>query len=210
MNRRSLFASFFKLILVAMPFSSRLLKAFAPSLTEKFVLIYDSRLPRLFSDRLIDKADAILRSWDSRWMDKLVRLDIATQSQAVNAFIVKYGANTKTVPSPILVAVPENFVEEGEVALWTTELINARDKNEIVCYPISSNWWSVEGDWNPSIKKVRDHLFKSPNHKDGVFVMDWLMQLQFEELQSLHSDHHREMTKKGMVQWHLVNYTCPR
>ena len=102
----------------------------------------------------------------------------------------------------------------GEVEIWSHRWLDYYDRkdeddDEVECYPVSGGWWSVDGDWDPSWQKVRDHLFESPNHEDGEFE-DWFLdQLKLEELQSLHSDHHREMIQRGQVHWDYVNVECP-
>lgn len=216
MTRRELIIMAGKLGLLAVPFSSKgvraLMKGNSESGVSRFVLIYDSTAVSAIDYRkLLDKASPYLSSQDPAWLKKLTILDQSTQRNEIQSFMVKHGRNTEKLTGPVLIAVPETEDFEGEVEIWNEDWLRAKESRYTdACYPISGGWWSVEGDWNPSITKVRNHLYKSPNHKGGKFELPWLELLKFEELQSLHSDHHREMTKKGKVYWANVNKECPQ
>ena len=57
-------------------------------------------------------------------------------------------------------------------------------------YPIRSGWWTGMSSYK--------HLLTGIHA--GNFNENWLKSLSYEELQSLHSDHH-----EGKVKWHYVN-----
>lgn len=202
-----------KALLLALIFPRRSLTALAqfsvPKRGRKWVLIFDSLSNASYSD-LISRADTQISRRDPQWKKHLVLLDSRNNAHEVSSFIKQYGPNTKQIVYPVLVRVPDGVPGMVEVEIWSPAWLNASYRNfEDACYPISSGWWSVDGDWNPSIKKVRDHLYRSPNHTGGKFQSEWLELLKFEELQSLHSDHHREMTHDGTVLWKSVNAECP-
>lgn len=132
--------------------------------------------------------------------------DLNVNSDEITRFMAKYANGAEPPRLPILVAVPASG---KEVEIWNLDWLKHAERAD-VCYPVSGGWWSVDGDWNPSLKKVKNHLYESPNHEGGNFFLLWLDQLNFEELQSLHSDHHREMTNEGSVNWKKVNRECPR
>src|SRR5690606_26745790 len=107
------------------------------------------------------------------------------------AFMERYGRNTRALSGTTLVFVPAT--DSKEVELWTPGLVTYKETLTDACYPVSGGWWSVEGDWNPTRRKVIRHLLESENHNFVPFEADWVRLLTFEELQSVHSDHHREM-----------------
>ena len=212
MNRRTALELLLKSLVLATPFSSKIIRAAtqdADISNIKSVLIFDSTSASDYA-RLVEKAGAYLSQQDPHWRSKLVYWDIRADSQKIAAFISKYGPNTKAVNWPILIVVPENYDTELEVETWTLSWLRHEEgRIEDACYPVSGGWWSVDGDFNPSIQKVRSHCFESPNHTGGKFQLPWLSLLKYEELMSLHSDHHREMVKKGKVYWKNVNVECP-
>ncbi len=177
------------------------------SSSARFVLIYDSRSSRsAFCERLVAAAGSFLIRRDPNWLENLRRLDIRQDFSHVRSLLKTYGPETTNLNLPLLLALPQDT--ESDVEYWNLGWLKARDASQ-GCYPISPNWWSVDGDFDPTLEKVLTHLYKSPNHTGGYFRLDWLEQLKFEELQSLHSDHHREMIEKGKVPWKLVNQLCP-
>lgn len=200
-------------MLLAPPFSSRLVHALttgrAPSRVG-WVLIWDSTsLSAKTHERLIEKAAPFLSQQDPNWFQQLVTWDTRANTREIAAFTARYGRNTRHFAYPILFSIPHWKSGTPEVETWTLQWLESAGRFYDGCYPISGGWWSVDGDWNPSIKKVHDHLYKSPNHTDGHFQVAWLDLLKFEELQSLHSDHHREMVGDGKVIWKNVNAECP-
>ncbi len=65
-------------------------------------------------------------------------------------------------------------------------------------YPTRSGWWSVDDEWQPSEQYLRDHLIEGPEHADR-YDTDWLYELTYAEMMSLHSDAH-----ENRVQWDYV------
>lgn len=214
MDRRTLLKNIYKFCLLASPFGSRLLRGSGSSLVDDLeptlVLIHDStsltETYRPFLDRLAPYLDKHYPEWPLQ----LALWDRKVDSKAIRSLLNKYGKNTRELKLPVLINIPDSIESDGEVELWSPEWLDTLERRAMdACYPISGGWWSVEGDWNPSISKVRNHVNKSPNHSGGKFNIAWLDLLNFEELQSLHSDHHREMTNKGKVHWKNVNTVCP-
>lgn len=209
MNRRNALKLMAKLIFLTNPLFSRLggaLERHGNETETSLVLIYDSRHPSTSTyHALLDMAGPTLEARDAEWRNNLTLWDARFDTEKINAFVARYGRGTKAISYPILVSISDP--DEEEVEVWTSEWMREYEKKK-PCYPISGGWWSVDGDWSPSIQKVRTHLFKSPNHTDGEFDGGWLNVLSFEELQSVHSDHHREMTGTGKVHWNNVN-KCP-
>jgi hypothetical protein len=63
-------------------------------------------------------------------------------------------------------------------------------------YPVRGSWWT-------GCKNYKHFLTKSHS---GKFNEDWLKKLSWEELQSLHSDHHEELRYgRAKVKWEFVN-----
>lgn len=218
MNRREMIKVFGKIGILVSPFCAKLVHA----ATKKdlnasghsdfsgpsFVLIYDSLSSASLDYRkLLGAANPHLLSRDSDWQSKLAIWDVQVHKKEIHAFVQKFGRNTTSVNYPILISVPASTDMEIEVETWTSDWLNYKAIVD-ACYPISGGWWSVEGDWNPTTAKVRDHIYRSPNHTGGRFELPWLKLLKFEELQSLHSDHHREMINEGQVYWTNVNKEC--
>jgi len=204
MNRRDALKVLGNAVLFAAPFFSRIVQAFSAVAPARFVLIHDSSPGS--GDRLLECAAASLDHHDPSWRQKLLVWDVRADGEKVRAFVARYGRGTSSFQWPIVVAVPESSEAHPEVELWTLDWLRVNFHD--ACYPISDGWWSVEGDWNPTLKKVRVHLLESPNHTDGKFERAWLEMLKIEEAQSLHSDHHREMIKQGKVYWKNVNAEC--
>jgi hypothetical protein len=182
------------------------------SRTTRLVFISGKEIAR--SSSFLTAMDAILSPHLSAWRTALTVFDPDRDAVAIGRLLSIYGPNTKLDGAPILVRLPNAEVGEfDEVETWTEEWIAAATNKDLTngCYPVDppNSWWSVEGDWRPSIEKVRRHLFLSPNHTSGEFTQEWLNLLEFAELQSLHSDHHREMTGQGEVIWDNVNAECP-
>jgi len=188
-------------------------------LGHRVVFIYDSACTECPDYRtLVKKAFKKLIAKNPQWNKKLTVWDTQADSKKVQNFIRVYGKGTKEITLPILVAVTDTSVErrlEPEcgtpLEAWTLEWLlkgkgnqpegKLREKGR---YPVSGGWWSVEGDWNPSPAKIRRHLIQAPNH-DRKFESWWLDLLVYEELQSVHSDHHREQVGSGKVHWDYVN-----
>lgn len=212
MNRRTALKLMGKLGLLSLPFGSRVAKALGGTEWNweepDLVLITDtSAFPHQDLQALLLAAEPVLENERPDWRRSLVVWDIRSDAAAVRRFLAHHAPNTENLLLPVLVSVPE--LGADEVQLWTMDWMRSRAERETgKCYPISGNWWSVDGDWNPTVSKVKDHLFKSPNHKGGKFELPWLELLKLAELQSLHSDHHREMTGEGKVHWGVVN-CCP-
>jgi hypothetical protein len=171
----------------------------------------------LFYSGQKSQAENFLKKVGSRVVISDVRfVNVETDPQVFEKIKSIYGPNTTAISFPILVAVPSLLDFHGEVEVWNNEWVtyaeNLENDDAIVdaCYPISGGWWSVEGDWNPTEAKVRWHLFESPNHSDAEFKEEWLKLLTRPELQSIHSDHHREMINQGEVHWNHVNSECPK
>ena len=144
-------------------------------------------------------------------------IDRTRDSGALHNLKKRVQFDENTLPDLIVLRIPsanKTLIAdlETEIEYWTQDWLSYKYRKDYVdtCYPVSDGWWSVEGDFKPTIKKVRKHLFESPNHTGGHFELDYLMLLTFEELQSLHSDHHREMIDQGHVAWEQVNHECPR
>lgn len=173
----------------------------------KFILIHDS--DERGTAALIERANAYLSPRDSRWWNKVVSWHLERDSSNVRKFLRRYAYATKTFQWPLLVVVPGDAFLIDEVEVFSVEWLRAEASFEKACYPISGGWWSVDGDFHPTIEKVRKHVFEAQMHKDGKFLLEWLELLKFEEIQSLHSDHHREMIKQGKVHWKNVNAECP-
>jgi len=194
-NRRSLLKLFGSVAVLGTPFLSRLARALE---NPRYVLIYESSRE---SYRNLLARSGVNPAQVTCW-------ELRADREKIRRFVSQYGPNTQTFSWPILVAVPE--MPGAEVEYWDLTWLNARRENfSDACYPISGSWWSVDGDWHPTKEKVADHLFTSPNHTGGKFEDSWLELLALEELQSLHSDHHREMTHQGKVAWTHVNQECP-
>lgn len=213
MKRRTLLKMFCQASVLAIPITTKVARAFDDKVqsqgSESLVLIYDSRASIEYTS-LLDGAAPYLNAIDSNWQARLTIWDTQFHKDQIESFMGKYGRNTTPFVGPIIVSVPKNSESDIEVELWNLDWLRAKEDRYVdACYPISGGWWSVDGDWNPSISKVRNHCFKSPNHKGGKFQLPWLDLLKFEELQSLHSDHHREMIKQGKVYWKNVNAECP-
>ena len=174
----------------------------------KLVLIHDSgSLTFPTYSELIEKAAPHLEIRKPDWRKQLVVWDVQFDYSEIRAFVRKYGQNTNDFSWPTLVSVPDT--SRTEVEIWTADWLKDLERRKVEpCYPVSGGWWSVDGDWNPSIEKVRNHLYKSPNHTEAKFELYWLSLLKFEEIQSLHSDHHREMVGEGKVAWKKVTEGC--
>lgn len=213
MKRRKFLNTFGKFTVVTPPIlNSNLLLGGSTkthSSQEKYFLIYDksSEMERNTARLLVIAAFQSSKNHESM-KNSLVELDSTVQKSELESLARKYGPATQEILFPVLIYVPHPDAEDVEV--WDERWLNWSSKAlEDACYPISGGWWSVEGDWNPSKQKVRRHLFESMNHTSGHFTAEYLDLLSFEELQSLHSDHHREMTDRGMVHWKYVNSECP-
>jgi|GEM_PF-5462578 len=83
--------------------------------------------------------------------------------------------------------------------------------SEIDCgefgYPVRSanKWWSVLGDRNPSKDKIIEHILNHENHVEQIKLeehREWIKELEFPALMSLHSDLHEE--EKGSVFWECI------
>ncbi len=212
MNRRTAIKRLCKMALLSFPLASRLAHALSRRSGDVFepqlVLLTDSKhVSHEDLQALLDAAEGSLQEEDFNWRRNLVVLDIRANAEAAGKFISRHGGNTGNLIFPLLVLVPEDGADE--VQLWSASWLRSRRNPAAAkCYPVSGSWWSVDGDWNPSVSKVKTHLFKSPNHTGGKFELSWLELLKLDELQSLHSDHHREMTGAGKVHWAVVN-CCP-
>jgi hypothetical protein len=201
MDRRRLLTLFGMAGLSVLPRPRRLFAGSKSARARSFLIVAEDRSA---ADRLWRGAS------EAGQVDSaLTVLDCHRDRDAVAALLRRFGPNTQRLPAPILVRVDDTH--SGEAMVWTTEWLDAWQNNHIkdACYPISGNWWSVDGDWNPTREIVRDHLFTSMNHVDGHFEYEWLDLLTLEELQSIHSDHHREMAGDGTVYWDQVNAECP-
>ena len=149
------------------------------------------------------------------WHKNLSILDIHKDKAKVQNLIAHYGSNTTKFNWPIMIAVPEDKRRVQDVELWNLDWLDQisqqQVRKDLACYPIrNGSYWSVEGDWNPTKEKVKNHLFKSPNHVSGKFEDHWLKELNHMELQSIHSDHHDEMANRmHSVKWPYVNVECP-
>ena len=62
-------------------------------------------------------------------------------------------------------------------------------------YPVRNSWWTGCSSWR--------HLTTGPHA--GKFDPAYLQKLSWEELQSLHSDHHEQLRGRGSVKWSYVN-----
>jgi hypothetical protein len=138
---------------------------------------------------------------------KVIRLE--ESPQVYHGALKRFALGTESLPEIFLFKIDD--VDTGSHPYWDQHWISyAEDKvYNRGCYPISDSWWSVEGNFNPSLKKVQTHLLKSPNHTGGHFDENYVLSLKFAEAQSLHSDHHREMIHEGHVAWNYVNHSCP-
>lgn len=212
MNRRAALKLLCKLGFFSLPILSRAAKAMGLREDEwidpDLVLIVDSDPAKAeLHPLVVAAAEASLDADEPDWRARLTVWNARSDAKQVKAFLSRYGANTTALPLPVLVSVPAWDAEE--VRVWSPEWLGEYEKKAPgKCYPISGHWWSVDGDWHPTREKVKTHLFESPNHTGGQFELTWLEQLVFAELQSLHSDHHREMTHHGKVHWDKVNH-CP-
>lgn len=56
-------------------------------------------------------------------------------------------------------------------------------------YPVHRQRFNIEGDWNPTLEKLVQHLLTNSNHQ-GKWDATWLAQLNRAELLSLHDDDH--------------------
>jgi hypothetical protein len=174
----------------------------------RYIMI--SRSADAVAAKFVAEVGGYIARRDQSWSGRLERLTIDRDIDAVTSILNQYGPQTEVVEWPIIAAIPPNHTAGDEVEIWSLEWLNAAEEAITdACYPISGGWWSVEGDWNPTAEKVRKHLFESPNHTEGHFVREWLDLLNRSELQSIHSDHHREMTGQGQVHWQHVNGECP-
>lgn len=197
MNRREMI----KFLVGGLFCSSRILEA---SVLPGVLLIYDSWSSFDYM-RLVNAAGLSIED-----NNELVKWDVRSDPDEIRNFVSIYGRGTSNFSWPVLISVPDFFGDDVQV--WNLEWLKEHEKKITKgCYPICSScsWWSVEGDWNPSAKKVRRHLHDSPNHKSGHFQMEWLGLLKLDELHSLHSDHHREIIGEGKVVWKDVNAECP-
>ncbi len=207
MNRRKLIKNFGKSgMLAALTFTT---KASGHPNGRNFVFFSGDREG---AERFL--TNVVGRSKARRFGNDILFVDVNKERELFAKLKNIYGANTQSVNFPLLISVPPLREFQGEVEVWTKEwLLHTSLQNEDPitdgCYPISGGWWSVEGDWNPTANKVRKHLFESPNHTDGEFTNAWLESLTRPELQSVHSDHHREMINDGEVHWDHVNVECP-
>lgn len=142
-------------------------------------------------------------------VDEIIVIDSSQQPEAFASMMETFGPNTKDVPELLLFKVGDQ--REQCHPYWDQHWIQFVEEKFAArgCYPVSGSWWSVEGDFQPTLKKVQTHLLKSPNHTGGHFGEDYILSLRFGEAQSLHSDHHREMIHEGQVFWDYVNKACP-
>lgn len=162
------------------------------------------------AERFANEIGPYIAQRDPIWMTRLEVLSLASDYEAVASLLKTYGPQTEAVEWPIIVAIPQGHMAGDDIELWSSEWLRfAKDQIVDACYPVSGGWWSVNGDWNPTAAKVRNHLFESPNHTEGHFTEEWLDLLNRSELQSIHSDHHREMIGQGEVHWQHVNAECP-
>jgi hypothetical protein len=181
--------------------------------TVKLVLIFDSAAGDQDRVReLLTAATPSLTERNSAWANELRIWDIQVHRREIAAFVGEYGPNTQEFRWPVLLRVPDDFAAAiREVELWNLDWLDYRSLKIDGCYPVSDSrsWWSVEGNWNPTVQICCDHLLGSPNHTGGNFEAPWLESLTFGEIQSLHSDHHWEMIGRGRVIWDRVNVECP-
>jgi len=75
------------------------------------------------------------------------------------------------------------------------DILEAKD----IGYPVRGNYWSVGSNWSPSRSQVEYHLLYSSQHA-GKFSRSYLAQLDWRELQSLHSDDHENRVKWASVE----------
>lgn len=198
MTRRSLLKWLGNLALLGAPFASRLAGALTEGRPIEYLLLHD---PDAGDYRPFLRHVGVNPTLVTKW-------DIRKDHARVRAFLARFSRNTKVFSYPVLLVRPES--DARDIEYWDSAWVRAHRANfEDACYPISGSWWSVEGDWNPTKEKVEEHLFLSPNHASGKFQGEWLSLLRFEELQSVHSDHHREMIHEGKVTWASVNKECP-
>lgn len=78
----------------------------------------------------------------------------------------------------------------GSKSVWVVDSPAKQAPKPKAKYPIRSGWWTGMSSYK--------HLLTGIHA--GNFNEDWLKSLSYEELQSLHSDHH-----EGKVKWHYVN-----
>lgn len=158
-----------------------------------------------FRDRIAKQVSR----WFPDWSEKLTILNRDDSPAEFDRWLAQHATATRELTLPLLVRVPEGR-SEGDVEIWNLAWLNHYERGtREACYPVSGGWWSVDGDFSPTLNKVKNHLYQSPNHTGGHFIKLWLDLLYFEELQSLHSDHHREMVGEGKVAWTKVNRECP-
>ncbi len=160
---------------------------------------------------------------DERWQDAFVYYDHDIDFNRIDAFASRYMAHD-VVGDLLIVFVDENQIErrfqiECSTPLdvwsmaWLYKGIDERpnpptDNRPLVRYPLTGGWWSVDGDWNPTRAKLIRHLHDAPLH-ERRFELFWLELLTYEELQSVHTDHHLELTRRGQVKWEYVNKETP-
>jgi hypothetical protein len=65
-------------------------------------------------------------------------------------------------------------------------------------YPRRGGLWSVDGSYAPPHWKIEEHMLESAAH-GGHFDSEWIADLEYDELMSLHSDEH-----EGRIQWRYV------
>lgn len=166
MNRRTLLKKLYQYAIPATPFSTKIFGALNhPS----FVLIHDSSDKHQDYRSLLQSVAPYVESAYPGWRTQLVVWDAQTHSREIRRFVGQYGRNTEVLKLPVLVAVPSTFGIENEVELWNLDWLAAWERSfKDACYPISGGWWSVEGDWNPTVEKVRKHCFESPNHSTRI------------------------------------------
>lgn len=207
MNRRKFFAT--QLAFLTSTYSVWINRAAALSESPKtrYFLIFDGTDSSQTHQTLLQRARDVIANQNPDWEKHLTTMDLQVDTTAVNSLIQLYVPQTTSFKWPVLIGITEG---EEEIQFWSPESLRADWAITDGCYPLNSTWWSVEGDMNPTIEKVRNHLDRSFNHMTGNFRTPWLNLLQFEELQSLHSDHHREMSWMGRVYWKYVNRQCPK
>ena len=100
----------------------------------------------------------------------------------------------------------QTFVEQyNETCPSKTEVaLDAIEAKEIG-YPLRGNYWSVGSNWSPSRGQVIYHLQHGVHA--GKFSRSYLGQLDWRELQSLHSDDHESRVKWASVE---KSVTTPR
>ena len=164
-------------------------------------------------------AVAALKEHDRRWQWAFVVLSRRHNGSLIQKISRKYLGKID-YSQPLFVFVDENevvrrFQVECSTPIdawsfaWLHKGIDERPDDsqpieDVDRYPLTGSWWSVEGDWNAPRDKVINHLHDAKLHT-GTFEMWWLELLSYEELQSLHTDHHREMQGTGSVKWEYVN-----